>query len=61
MSNDDYICDEEKSYNKWVVDNLYYIRDNKDCIRVMKKLYMDGFAAGFVYKQKISAEEQLQK
>jgi hypothetical protein len=61
MSNDDYICDEEKSYNEWVVNNLYYIRDNKDCIRVMKKLYMDGFAAGFVYKQHMIADEQLQK
>ena len=59
--NGEELCDEEKSYNKWVVDNLYYIRDNKDCIRVMKKLYMDGFAAGYSYKQKISAEEQLQK
>jgi hypothetical protein len=59
--NGEELCDEEKSYNKWVVDNLYYIRDNKDCIRVMKKLYMDGFAAGFVYKQQITAEEQLQK
>jgi len=59
--NEEELCDEEKSYNKWVVDNLYYIRDNKDCIRVMKKLYMDGFAAGFVYKQQITAEEQLQK
>jgi hypothetical protein len=55
------LCDEEKSYNEWVVNNLYYIRDNKDCIKVMKKLYMDGFAAGFVYKQQINAEEQLQK
>ena len=59
--NEEELCDEEKNYNKWVVDNLYYIRDNKDCIRVMKKLYMDGFAAGFVYKQQITAEEQLQK
>jgi len=59
--NEEELCDEEKSYNMWVVDNLYYIRDNKDCIRVMKKLYMDGFAAGFVYKQQITAEEQLQK
>jgi hypothetical protein len=55
------LCDEEKSYNEWVVDSLYYIRDNKDCIKVMKKLYMDGFAAGFVHKRKITAEEQLQK
>jgi hypothetical protein len=55
------LCDEEKSYNEWVVDNLYYIKDNKDCIKIMKKLYMDGFAAGFVHKSKINAMEQLQK
>jgi hypothetical protein len=61
MSNDDYICDEEKSYNEWVKNNLTYISANKQHISVMKKLYMDGFAAGYSYKQKISAEEQLQK
>ena len=59
--NDEDLCDEEKSYHEWVVDNLYYIRDNKNCISVMKNLYMAGFAAGFVHKSKINAEEQLQK
>jgi hypothetical protein len=61
MSNDDYICDEEKSYNEWVKNNLIYIGSNKQHISVMKKLYMDGFAAGFVYKQHMIADEQLQK
>lgn len=55
------LCDEEKSYNDWVSHNLDYINKNKTSIGVMKKLYMDGFAAGFVYKQQINAMEQLQK
>lgn len=59
--NEEELCDEEKSYNEWVVDNLYYIRDHKDCIKVMKKIYMEGFAAGFVHRNKINVMEQLQK
>lgn len=55
------ICDEERSYNDWVSNNLAYINQNKQSISVMRKLYMDGFAAGFVYRNKINAEEQLQK
>jgi hypothetical protein len=57
----EYICDEEQSYNEWVKNNLQYVQFNKQHISVMKKLYMDGFAAGFVYKQIIKAEENLQK
>lgn len=55
------ICDEERSYNDWVSNNLAYINQNKQSISVMRKLYMDGFAAGFVYRNKVNAEEQLQK
>ena len=61
MEDEHYICDEEKSYNEWVKNNLSFIHENKQHVHVMKKLYMDGFAAGFVYKRKISSEEQLQK
>lgn len=57
----DEISDEENSYNEWVANNLEYINQNKTHISVMKKLYMDGFAAGFVYKNKMSLMEQLQK
>lgn len=57
----EYICDEEQSYNEWVKNNLQYVQFNKQHISVMKKLYMDGFAAGFVYKHQILANEQLQK
>lgn len=55
------MCDEEKSYHQWVTENLKYIQLNKEHVSVMKKLYMDGFAAGFMYKQKVNAMEQLQK
>lgn len=55
------VCDEEKSYDEWVSKNLEYIQQNKQHIGVMKKLYMEGFAAGFVHKNKVNAQEQLQK
>lgn len=55
------MCDEERSYNDWVSNNLTYINQNKQAISVMRKLYMDGFAAGFVHRDKINVEEQLQK
>jgi hypothetical protein len=59
--NSDDLCDEEKSYNEWVYNNLYYIKENEDSIKVMKKLYMQGYAAGFQAKLKYSGEEYLQK
>lgn len=55
------MCDEEKSYHEWVAQNISFIRDNKDCVKVMQKLYIAGFAAGFVHRDKINAMEQLQK
>jgi len=55
------MCDEEKSYHEWVSKNITFIRDHKDCVKVMQKLYIDGFAAGFVHRGQINAEEQLQK
>jgi len=55
------ICDEEKSYHAWVAKNIEYIAQNKTHISVMKKLYMEGFAAGFEHKKRISAQEYLQK
>ena len=55
------LCDEEKSYHEWFANNLNYILQNKNHVCVMKKLYMEGFAAGFVYNQKLSAKEYLEK
>lgn len=58
---DEFMCDEEKSYNEWIKNNLHFINQNKHSISVMKKLYMDGFAAGFVHRDKVNITEQLQK
>lgn len=55
------ICDEEKSYHEWVANNLEYIQNNKQHVGVMKKLYMQGFAAGFQFKKELQAKEWLQK
>lgn len=55
------LCDEEKSYHEWVANNLSFVNQNKQSISIMKKLYMEGFAAGFDYQRKLKAEEELQK
>lgn len=55
------LCDEEQLYHEWVADNLSYMNSNKSCIEVMKKLFLAGFSAGYTYKQRYNAEEQLQK
>jgi len=60
-NNNEEMCDEEKSYHEWVANNLEFMQQNKSHISVMKKLYMQGFAAGFEYKKKLTAQEYLQK
>lgn len=55
------LCDEEKSYHEWVSNNLEYIQQNKSHVGVMKKLYMEGFAAGFQLKKELQSKEWLQK
>lgn len=55
------LCDEEKSYHTWVANNLEYIQQNKNHVTVMKKLYMEGFAAGFQYRKELQAKDWLQK
>lgn len=55
------LCDEEKSYHEWVSNNLEYIQQNKSHVGVMKKLYMEGFAAGFQFKKELQAKDWLQK
>lgn len=57
----DDMCDEEKSYHEWVSKNLHFINLNKDHIKVMQKVYMDGFAAGFMYKNHQLYSNQMQK
>ena len=55
------MCDEEKSYYKWLSENLSFVNQHKASIGIMKKLFMAGFAAGFIHKHKLQAEEELQK
>lgn len=55
------LCDEERLYHEWVSNNISYINSHKSCIETMKRLFLAGFSAGYVYKKKIMAEEQLQK
>jgi len=61
MIDNETLCDEEKSYHDWVAKNLEFVSQNKSHISVMKKLYMEGFAAGFHYQKTLSAQEYLQK
>lgn len=55
------MTDEEKSYHEWVAKNLEYIQQNKNHVNVMKKLYIEGFSAGYEYWQTCQAKEYLQK
>ena len=52
------ICDEEKSFVLWAKDNKQFIGENS---RLLKTVYMQGFAMGFDYKRRISHEEAMQK
>lgn len=62
MNNDyEFMCDEDKSYYEWVSNNIDFLSKYKISIPAMKKIYKDGFAAGFVHKLTINAKEQLQK
>jgi hypothetical protein len=61
MIEDDDFSDEEKSYHEWVTNNLSFIGQHKQSISIMKKLYMEGFAAGWQYRKEYDAKEWLQK
>jgi hypothetical protein len=59
----DELCDEEKSFDSWFVQNngdLYREIDDK-IIGLLKMVYMQGYAAGFQNKLKYSSDEYLQK
>ena len=53
----DELCDEEKSFLKWIqnndIGNVFF--------EILKIAYMQGYAEGFQSKLKYSSEEQLQK
>lgn len=58
----DELCDEEKSFNEWFKENNSLIYDSFDVtLEIYKNIYMQGYAAGFSYKQQYNAMEQLQK
>jgi hypothetical protein len=57
----DDMSDEEKSFHEWIERNIQYINQNKSSIHVMKDLYISGFAAGWLHRDKYNAMEQLQK
>jgi hypothetical protein len=55
------MSDEEKSFHEWIERNIQYVNQNKSSIHVMKDLYISGFAAGWLHRDKYNAMEQLQK
>ena len=59
----DELCDEEKSFDAWFVQNNVdlYREINDKIIGLLKKVYMQGYAAGFQAKLKYSSDEYLQK
>lgn len=61
MSENEDLSDKEKSYHEWVTKNLSFINQHKQSINVMKKLYLEGFAAGWQYRKEYDAKEWLQK
>ena len=61
MIDNENLCDEEKSYNEWVKNNLPFLSQHRQFIQYMKKIYMDGFADGYVHRDRINAQIQLQK
>lgn len=63
IKNWDELCDEEKSFYSWFMQNsdeIYSEIDTK-IVNLLKMVYMNGYGAGFDAKGKHSAEEQLQK
>jgi hypothetical protein len=58
----DDLCDEERSFNEWLARNDSAINISVEKIMSLyKEIYMHGYAAGFLDRQKINAMEQLQK
>lgn len=60
--NFEHLCDEEKSFNSWFIENSELCeKEREEIIGLLKKTYMQGYAAGFSAKLKYLSEEQLQK
>ena len=54
----DELCDEEKSFDAWLLQNN---KTYDGTIDLLKTIYMQGYAAGFQSKVKYLSQEQLQK
>ena len=52
------ICDEEKSFIMWAKDNREFVGEN---FRLLKTVYMQGFAMGFEHKKYLTHTEHMQK
>lgn len=61
MKDQEELSDEETSYNDWVSQNLVFINQNKNSVGVMKKLYIEGYFAGWQAKKEYQAKEWMQK
>ena len=57
----DDLCDEEKSFIKWIRKNPDIIYLDPDSIAQLRECYIEAFADGFNSKLKYSAQESLQK
>ena len=55
------LSDEAISYNDWVSENLIFINQNKNSVAIMKRLYIDGYAAGWQAKKEYQAKEWMEK
>lgn len=51
------LSDEEKSFMEWMKTIILKTND----LSIIRKAYLDGFAAGWSYKKQMLAQEQLQK
>jgi hypothetical protein len=54
----DELCDEEKSFDAWLLENN---KTYNGVIDLLKVVYMQGYASGFQAKLKYSSDENLQK
>jgi hypothetical protein len=52
--------DEEKSWINWAKNNKDFV-ETFDHLSTIKWIYQQGFSEGFVYRQKISYSEMMQK
>ena len=57
MNNNEELSDEEKSFNEWLKNTTVHRID----MPILRKAYLNGFVAGWQYRQDHQAKEWLQK